>query len=80
MRPLGLSGRALARALDVPSNRVTEIISGRRQITADTAHRLARYFGNSPEFWMGLQTAYDLTKAADGDFSMIAPRDQARAL
>ncbi|MGH9610734.1 MAG: HigA family addiction module antitoxin [Bryobacteraceae bacterium] len=56
----GLSANALARALRVPVNRVTEILNGKRAITADTAHRLARYFGTSAQMWMNLQMDYEL--------------------
>ncbi|MEW5792564.1 MAG: HigA family addiction module antitoxin [Pseudomonadota bacterium] len=60
MDALGLSARALAQALDVAPNRITGILNGERALTADTALRLARYFGTAPEFWLNLQTAYDL--------------------
>ena len=60
MQPLGLSINRLARDLRVPVTRMSEIVNGRRSITADTALRLARYFGSSPQFWMNLQAAYDL--------------------
>jgi len=60
LKPLSLSARALARELHVPANRITEIIKGERSITADTALRLAHRFGGQAEFWMNLQTAYDL--------------------
>jgi addiction module HigA family antidote len=63
MLPLGLSGNALARALKVPANRVTDIVRGRRDISADTALRLARYFGTTAEFWLNAQSAYALSKA-----------------
>ena len=59
----GLSQNALARAVGISPNRVTEIVNGRRRITADTALRLAAYFGNSAEFWMNLQSQYDLRVA-----------------
>ena len=55
-----LSQNALARAVGISPNRIAEIINNRRRITADTALRLALYFGNSPEFWMNLQANYDL--------------------
>lgn len=55
----GLSARALARALNVPHNRILGILAGRRAITGETALRLARYFGTSPELWLGLQAMYD---------------------
>lgn len=56
----GLSAYALAKALNVPVNRITGIVKGERAITADTALRLARFFGTTPEFWLNLQTHYDL--------------------
>ena len=65
LEPFGLSQNALARGLNVPPRRINEIILKKRRITADTALRLARYFGNSPEFWLGLQTDYDLEVAMD---------------
>lgn len=58
--PLGMSANALAIALRVPAPRINDIVRERRSITADTAVRLARYFDSSPEFWLNLQTAYDL--------------------
>jgi addiction module HigA family antidote len=57
---MGISARKLATDINVPANRITEIIRGRRGITADTALRLARYFGTSPQLWLNLQTNYDL--------------------
>ncbi len=59
----GLSGSALARELHVPAPRINDILAGKRGITADTALRLARYFGTSAEFWMNLQAAYELRSA-----------------
>jgi addiction module HigA family antidote len=56
----GLSQNALAHAIGISPNRIAEIVNNRRRITADTAVRLALYFGNSPEFWMNLQANYDL--------------------
>ncbi len=63
MVPLGLSANALSRALDVPPNRITSIIAEEhpRSVTPDTAVRLARYFGTTPELWLNLQQAYDLS-------------------
>ena len=61
----GLTVNALALALRVPANRVGAIIKGERGITADTALRLARYFGTSAQMWMNLQAKYDLAKAED---------------
>jgi addiction module HigA family antidote len=60
---LGLTGRQLARELNVSPNRISEILRGRRAITADTALRLARWLGTSPELWMNLQQVYDLESA-----------------
>lgn len=60
---LGISAAELARQLHVPTNRVTEILKGRRSITGDTALRLGHFFGTSPEFWMNLQKIYDLRLA-----------------
>src|SRR5437868_7225888 len=59
----GLSQNQLAKAIGISPNRISEIISNRRRITADTALRLSLYFGNSPEFWMNLQIHYDLKMA-----------------
>ena len=56
----GMSQNQLAKAIGISPNRIAEIINNRRRITADTALRLSLYFGNSPEFWMNLQTRYDL--------------------
>jgi addiction module HigA family antidote len=65
MKPLGLSQNRLGRDLGVPPRRINEIVHGKRSITADTALRLSRYFGTSAEFWLGLQTDYDLDVASD---------------
>lgn len=61
--PMEISQNALARAIAVPPRRVNEIVLGKRAITADTALRLARYFGTSEQFWMGLQADFDLEEA-----------------
>jgi addiction module HigA family antidote len=63
MKPNGLSQNALARALNVPPRRINEIVLEKRGITADTALRLARYFGTTAELWTGLQADYDLRLA-----------------
>jgi len=63
LEPLGMSANALATALRVPATRIGAIIAGSRSVTADTAMRLARYFGTTPEFWLNLQTLHDLSKA-----------------
>jgi len=65
MVPLGLSMNRMAMALRVPVTRIADIVNGRRGISADTALRFARYFKNSPAFWMNLQTRYDLEVAED---------------
>jgi len=61
--PLGMSQNALAMKIRVPATRIGDILHGRRGITPDTALRLARFFGNSPEFWLNLQQMHDLSKA-----------------
>ena len=63
LKPLGISVNRLGLDLRVPVTRMSEIVNGRRGISADTALRLARYFGTTPEFWMNLQAAYDLDSA-----------------
>jgi addiction module HigA family antidote len=63
LKPLGLSQHRLAMSIRVPSTRIGEIVRGKRAITPDTALRLARFFSNSPEFWLNLQQMHDLTKA-----------------
>lgn len=65
MAPRGLTANRLALDLHIPANRLSEIIRGRRSISADTALRLGRYFKTSPELWLGLQADYDLRKAKD---------------
>lgn len=78
MLPLGLSARGLARDVGVPPNRITEIIRSRRDISADTALRLARRLGTTPLFWMNLQSAHDLSKAeATTDYSGVRAESDA---
>lgn len=81
MKPLGISINRLARELRVPVNRMSEIVNGRRGITADTALRLARYFATTPEFWMNLQAGFDLDSAqrvsADRIARDVNPREAA---
>jgi addiction module HigA family antidote len=60
----GMTGNALALALRINSGRVSEILNGKRAISADTALRLGRFFGNDPQFWLGLQATYDLAVAS----------------
>ncbi|WP_439628175.1 HigA family addiction module antitoxin [Shinella sp.] len=66
-----MSGNALALALRINSGRVSEILNGKRGVSADTALRLGRYFGNDPQFWLGLQAAYDLAVAQRTDGEKI---------
>src|SRR6266480_7802363 len=63
LKALEMSAAELARQLDVPTNRVTEILNGRRAITGDTALRLAHFFGSSAEFWLNLQSLYEIRRA-----------------
>jgi len=81
LKPLRVSINRLGRDLRVPVTRVSEIVNGHRGITADTALRLARYFGTTPEFWMNLQAAYDLDSAqrasADRIQRDVHPREAA---
>ena len=63
LKELDMSAAELARRLDVPTNRVTEILNGRRDITGDTALRLAHFFGTTAEFWLNLQSLYELRLA-----------------
>ncbi|MCW5718466.1 MAG: HigA family addiction module antidote protein [Bauldia sp.] len=63
LSPLGMSANALALSLRVPATRIGAILKGRRGVTADTALRLGRFFGTTPEFWMNLQAAHDLSRA-----------------
>lgn len=63
LAPMDISQNALARGIAVPPRRINEIVLGKRAVTADTALRLARYFGTSEQFWMGLQSDFDLEEA-----------------
>lgn len=65
LKPMAISQNRLALAMRVPPRRINEIVLGKRSVTADTALRLARYFGTSAEFWLGLQTDYDLEVARE---------------
>lgn len=65
LKPMGLSQNKLALNIGVPARRINEIILEKRRVTADTALRLARFFGTSSEFWLGLQSQYDLDVTAD---------------
>lgn len=72
MNPLGISQNKLARDIDVPVGRVSDIVRGKRAITTDTALRLGIYFGTSPEFWLNLQNRYDLKLAQRNILPKIA--------
>src|SRR6266849_9266634 len=63
LQEIGISAAELARTLEVPANRISQIIAGRRAVSADTALRLARYFGTTPDLWMNLQKTYELDLA-----------------
>jgi antitoxin HigA-1 len=65
LEPMGLSQYRLAKDVSVPPRRINEIVHGKRAVTADTALRLARYFGTTPRFWLNLQAQYDLDVEAD---------------
>ena len=65
LKPMGISQYGLAKALGVPPQRIHDLVHGRRAMTADTALRLARYFAMEAQFWMNLQTRYDLEVASD---------------
>ena len=79
LKPLDLSVNALAIALRVPATRVGAIVKGERSVSADTALRLARFFGTSPEFWVNLQAMHDLTKARQEYGAAIARDIRPRA-
>jgi antitoxin HigA-1 len=80
MKPLGLSASALGRAIGVPGNRISDIVRGRRDVSADTAIRLGRFFEVDPRFWLNLQAAYDLSFAESRhDYSDVKPRELAVA-
>ncbi len=84
LHELGMSANALAKALAVPTNRITAILNGQRGITADTALRLSRYFGTTPQFWLNLQQAFELRLAeleSGNDIrEHIRPRDLEKAV
>jgi len=70
----GLTAGSLARALHVPRDRVEKLVREKRAISADTAMRLARYFGTTPQFWMNLQANFDLASVPEGEIQSIEPR------
>ena len=77
LKPLGFSASALAQAIGVPPNRISDIIRKRRDVSADTAIRLGKFFAVDPRFWLNLQTAYDLSVAeTQHDYSGVRPRSE----
>ena len=79
MRPMQISINALSRAINVPPNRISEIVNGKRSITADSALRLGKYFSVSPEIWLGLQSDYDIRTAQRTVWPLIEPLIRAHA-
>lgn len=78
LKPLGMSAGVLAKRLDVPRTRIERIVKEETALTADTALRLSAFFGNTPEFWLNLQRAYDLAQASKVvDVSHIEPLEAA---
>ena len=71
LEPLGISAYRLSKDLGIPQTRVSEITKGRRRITADTALRLSKYFGNSAQFWLGLQNDFDIEQERDEKKSVL---------
>jgi addiction module HigA family antidote len=78
MRPLGITVTALARDVGVPANRISQIVNGKRALSADTALRLGKYFGVSPEIWLDLQSEYELRVARRTTWKRIEPRVRTR--
>ena len=78
LKPLDMSAIALAKRLNVPRTRIERLVKGETSLTVDTAMRLARFLGNTPEFWMNLQRAYDLARARETvDLTDITPLEAA---
>ena len=80
LEPMNISAYRLAKEIGIPQTRISEILKGRRAITADTALRLSIYFGNSAKFWLGLQADYDLEEtnyAKRAELHIIKPREAA---
>ena len=78
MRPLGITISALAREIAVPANRISQIVNGKRAFSADTALRLGKYFGMSPEIWLDLQSEYELRLARQTTWKHVEPRVRTR--
>jgi addiction module HigA family antidote len=78
MRPLGITISALARDIGVPANRISQIVNGKRAFSADTALRLGKYFGVSPEIWLDLQSEYELRLTRRTTWKQVEPRVRTR--
>jgi addiction module HigA family antidote len=78
MRPLGITVSALARDIGVPANRISQIVNGKRALSADTALRLGKYFGMSPEIWLDLRSDYELRLARRTTWKAVEPRIRKR--
>jgi addiction module HigA family antidote len=78
MRPLGITVSALAREIGVPPNRISQIVNGKRAFSADTALRLGKYFGMSPEIWLDLQSEYELRVARQTTWKRVEPHVRTR--
>ena len=78
MRPLGITVTALAREIAVPAHRISQIVNGKRALSADTALRLGKYFGMSPEIWLDLQSDYELRLARRTTWKHAEPRVRTR--
>jgi addiction module HigA family antidote len=78
MRPLGITVSALARDIGVPANRISQIVNGKRAFSADTALRLGKYFGVSPEIWLDLQSEHELRLARQTTWKHVEPRVRTR--
>jgi addiction module HigA family antidote len=78
MRPLGITVSALAREIGVPANRISQLVNGKRAFSADTALRLGKYFGMSPEIWLDLQSEYELRLARQTTWKHVEPRVRTR--
>jgi addiction module HigA family antidote len=78
MRPLGITVSGLARDIGVPANRISQIVNGKRAFSADTALRLGKYFGVSPEIWLDLQSEHELRVARQTTWKHVEPRVRTR--
>ena len=79
LRPLGISAYRLSKDIEIPQTRISQIIKGKRRITADTALRLSSYFGNSTKFWLGLQDDYDIEEVRKAHIELLVKIRQIRS-